>query len=311
MNKIAQFPPWIFVTKLEDLHVPGYTGYPDGSVIISKYLSANAAFGGNSNAGVLSAAVARISRARNDSTGLASDEYGRVFSGQGSRAGFIAVMQLINRHAAEFKKEPGLAKYFHQADFLQAMADDKCFGLDCIGFLGTYLVDAGLEAKYIGRRPLDYASVFKPVQSLSDVTDYSVVMLTNGLHIQMIDTVIERGNGYIDVHLCQSSTGGPQSNWGVRIRGGGGDYLPVEEFRAAVISKKYAQQHTEDNAKRKREGLGERDYETYLRALLKQSNTPTGYCGGAIFTITSTGEPSNPVSGSVYIGTAGISIGVP
>ena len=36
-----------------------------------------------------------------------------------------------------------------------------------IGFVGTYLVDAGLEANYVGRRPLDYTAAFPPVQSLT------------------------------------------------------------------------------------------------------------------------------------------------
>lgn len=308
MRTIAQFPPWEFVTKLMDMRVPGYTGYPDGTVSISQYLSANASFGGNANATALSTAFYRIAKAHNETAVTGADGFSRVFTGQGSRTNFIAAMQVINRYASEFKAVPALAKYFKQQDFLQAMVDDHCFGLDCIGFVGTYLVDAALEVSYVGRRPLDYCAVFKPVRNLSEVTDYSAVMLTNGLHIQLIDSVNTRGSGYIDVDLCQSSKGGPQTNLGVRIRGGGGDYLPVDAFRQAVATKQYSQQHLADNEQRKREGKKERDYESYLRATMTQPNTAFGYYGGAIFTVTATGDPANPVGGSVYIGTAGITI---
>lgn len=310
MRTIAQFPPYEYVNKLANIQVPGYAGYPGGIVSVSQYLSANAMFGGNSNAGTLAASVTRTAKSHNELSTINTPGFSRVFTGQGSIDNFITAMQLINRYKGEFKAVPALAKYFKEEDFLQAMIDDKCFGLDCIGFVGTYLVEAALEPGYVGRRPLDYAAVFTPVKTLDQITDYSVVMLTNGLHVQMIDTVNERGNGWVEVDLCQSSKGGPQTNMGVRIRSGGGDYLPVEEFRAALASKQYASDHAADNTKRKSEGKPARDYETYLRARLTRRNTAFGYGGGAIFTITATGEPANPVGGSVYIGTAGITIKV-
>ena len=311
MNSIAQFSPYEFYRKLMNLQVPGYEGYPGGAVSISEYVSANAMFGGNSNAAVLSAALYRIAKANNETSVTSRPGFDRVFTGQGSRGNFVAAMSLIDQYSDDFKAVPKLTKYFAQADFLQAMIDDKCFGLDCIGFVGTYLVDAGLEASYVGRRPLDYAAIFKPVKDLSQVNPNSIVMLTNGLHIQMIDTVNERGNGFIKVDLCQSSKGGPQCNVDVTIRSGGGNYLPVDEFRQALATKRYAQQHQADNAQRKQQGQQPRDYETYLRAILTQSNTAFGYCGGAIFSLSATGEPANPVGGSVYIGDAGVTVRVP
>jgi len=136
-------------------------------------------------------------------------------------------------------------------------------------------------------------------------------MLTSGLHIQMVDVVQkERGNGFVNVDLCQSSSGGPQCNVGVTIRSGGGDYLPVEEFRAALSGKQYADDHARDNAARKAEGKRERDYETYLRARLTRPNTQSGFCGGAIFQLVANGEPRNPVGGSVYVGVAKDGLGV-
>ncbi len=315
MNKIAQFSPFEFVNMLHDLRVPGYVGYPDGSVTLTSYLSANPMFGGkpDSKANVLSAALQRIVNGKPEFGLTQATGFGRVFTGQGSRANIISAMSIINKYQAQFKADPALAKYFKENDFLQAMADDACFGLDCIGFVGTYLVDAGLEASYVGRRPLDYTALFPPVQSLDQITDYAVVMLTNGLHIQMIDSVNERKNGSIVVDLCQSTKGGPQSNLGVTLKSGGGDYLPVETFRAALGSKQYAQEHADDNAARKSKGLAARDYEAYLRAKFTKPNTSFGFCGGAIFQLAANGEPPNIVGGSVYVGVAkeGLSIRTP
>ncbi len=315
MNKIAQFSPFEFVNKLHDLRVPGYAGCPDGSVILTSYLSANPMFGGkaDSKANILRAALQKIVSGKPESGFTQTAGFDRVFSGQGSRANIISVMSIINKYQAEFKANPALAKYFKESDFLQAMADDACFGLDCIGFVGTYLVDAGLEASYVGRRPLDYTALFPPVKSLDQITDYAVVMLTSGLHIQMIDSVNERKNGSIVVDLCQSTKGGPQTNLGVTIKSGGGDFLPVETFRAALASKQYAQEHANDNTDRKSKGLAARDYETYLRAKFTQPNTSFGFCGGAIFQLATNGEPANVVGGSVYVGVAkeGLSIRTP
>jgi hypothetical protein len=313
MKSVAQFAPWEYVNKLHDMHVPGYTGFPDGSVTLRSYMSANPMFGGNANAAVLRKALIDIVKDKPEAGFPKTPGFERVFTGQGLRSDMIAVMSIVNTYQAQFKAVPGLVKYFKEKDFLQAMADDACFGLDCIGFVGTYLVDSGLEDSYVGRRPLDYTAVFPPVQSLDEIKDYSVVMLTNGLHIQMIDTVNERKAGQIVVDLCQSTKGGPQTNFSVTIRSGGGDYLPVPEFRAALAGKTYAQDHAADNAARQSRGEKARDYESYLRARMTQKNVSIGYAGGAIFQLGANGEPQNIVGGSVYIGVAsgGLSIRTP
>jgi hypothetical protein len=313
MKSVAQIAPWEFVNLLHDLRVPGYTGFPDSSVMISSYLSANAMFGGNSKAGILHSELLRIVKGKPEAARAQGGNFERVFSGQGLRDDIIFVMSVVNTYQAQFKAVPQLAKYFKEQDFLQAMADDAVFGLDCIGFVGTYLVDSGLEASYVGRRPLDYAAVFPPVKSLDDIKDCSVVMLTNGLHIQMIDSVNERKDGRIVVDLCQSTKGGPQTNFSVTIRSGGGDFLPVETFRAALASKQYADEQAADNKTRASQGLPARDYESFLRAKLTQKNVSFGYSGGAIFQLDPNGEPRNVVGGSVYIGVArpGVSVRTP
>lgn len=317
MNTIAQFAPSDFVDYLTELQVPDYDGYPGGFVEITKYQSANPAFGGSatSPAAVLNAALVQIAQTKHDTSVLSAPGSGRIFTGQGSMDRFIDAMSFINKYKDDFKKVPALKKYFVTADFLQAMADDACFGLDCVGFVGTYLVEAGLETSFTNRRPLDFAALFPPVKKLSDVSDMSMVMLTSGLHIQILEKVHETGDGFIKVTLCQSTAGGIQVNRGVVIHSGGGNYLPVEAFRSAMADPAYKQKYEADKAQRKADGKKEIDFETYLRQTMTKPGTPFGYAGGAIFNTSHTGNVPNPpgVSGSVYIGVAtnGVSIQTP
>jgi len=221
-------------------------------------------------------------------------------------------MTLINNYRDQFKAEKALAKYFQNDNFLQAMVDDNCFGLDCVGFVGGWVVEACLESAFVGRRPLDFAAQFKPVKSLAEVNDNSVIMMTSGLHIQVIDYVKSRdGNRSITVDLCQSTAGGPQTNVGVTIHSGGGNFLPVPQFRAALADPKEKEAWAADNADRASKGQKARDFETYLRSKLTQSNVTFGYMGGAIFTVSPNGNPRTPMSGSVYIGSAGVTVGPP
>ena len=125
------------------------------------------------------------------------------------------------------------------------------------------------------------------------------------------DAFADAHNGFIKVDLCQSSSGGPQCNLGVTIRSGGGGYLPVEEFRRALNDKARFDAVNAERQQRGEKPLNRAGYEMYLRSIMTKPNTAFGYCGGAIFTITATGEPRNPVAGSVYIGSAGITIRVP
>jgi hypothetical protein len=311
VNTNARISPAEYVDKLHNLRVPGYTGEPSGRVSISTYLSANSAFGGAANANVLAINLKKIAAAHNENA-INQPGFWLIFSGQGSRDNFVAAMGIINQYQDEFKKVKELAKYFKTNNFLQAMIDDKCFGLDCIGFVGGWVVEACLEGSYVGRRPLDYAGLFKPVKSLDEVGDNAVVMLTNGMHIQLIDEVKSRdGKKSIVVDLCQSTSGGPQRNVSLTIHSGGGSYLPVEEFRKTLNTKQYDADWQADNQDRQDKKLPPRDYESYLRARLTQSNTQFGYGGGAIFTIAADGNPRNPVAGSVYIGSAGVTVGPP
>lgn len=294
-NNIAQIAPYQYVYNLFKIEVPGYSGYPGGIVSITSYLSANTMFGGANKAMNLLQTLKRTVKTAGYGSYVVEGDAARVFTGQGSIDQFVEVFIFMNENKRLLQQEHLLKPYFAKDDWIQAMIDDHCFGQDCIGFMGTYLAEANVDARYVNRRPLDYASVFIPVKTLEEVEDRSVVMLTNGMHVQIIDQVIERskdGNS-ITVDLCQSSKGGAQLNGGVRISAGGGNYLDVDKFRAAL-----------QKWKAENPGKSANEYEAQLRSSMTVKNFHGfGYMGGAIFQLSGGGEPANPVSGSVYIGT--------
>ena len=304
MHNIAQFTPYQYVNKLWNLVVPGYIGYPGGQVSLTTYLSANSLFGGASTANNLLGLIRKIVTGKPEAAAASSAGFARVFSGQGMPSDIIAAMSIVNKYQDEFRAEATIKKYFEKADFLQEMVDHGCFGHDCIGFVGTYLAEAGVTTGYEGRVPLGYLDFFKPAKTLDDIGPRSVVTLTNGMHIQMINELVEFHPNYIKVDLCQSThPGGPQCNVGVTLKAGGGSFLPVEEFRAALAQKTYQSEFEADNEARKTKGEKPRVYEMYLRAKLTKLGVQNGYLGGAIFQLLPDGNPQNPVGGSVYVGT--------
>ncbi len=289
----ADIRPWHYVDNLWRIPIPDYSGYPGGVVSLTSYLSANTMFGGSNKAATLKAVLARVAGKVGYGSAVINGAAARVFTGQGSIDQFVNVFKFMNENKKHLQSEPSLKSYFAEEDWIQAMIDGFCFGQDCIGFMGTYLQAAGVEASYVGRRPLDYTAVFQPVQSLDDIQDMSVVMLTNGMHIQIIDEVTDRSHGKITVDLCQSSSGGPQQNVGVTISAGGGKYLDVNRFRAELEAWKKANPGVSDNEK-----------QTELRKKFTTENyRGIGFAGGAIFQLSAGGEPKNPVGGSVYVGT--------
>lgn len=308
MGKFASIYPSDYVTQLRSLTVPGYAGYPGGVVALTRYVSANTLFGGANRANHLALALQKVASG-GEAARLRSDSVGRVFSGQGMPDDIVFVLGLVNSYHDALAKDPVLAPYMKQQDFLQALCDDSFLGMDCIGFVGTYLAVSGVDPKYLGGRPLDFAGRFPPVQSLAAVDALSVLMLTNGMHIQIIDEVIERSDSKLVVDICQASSmkdhdesKGPQCNTRVSLTAGGGDFLPVEQFRAAKDGKTKWADYAASLAPN--EKPSDNGYEMYLRKTMTQKNYHAlGYQHGAIFQLSGGGDPANPVAGSVYIGT--------
>ncbi len=314
----AQFGPAHYVDMLHAVQVPKYTGSPDGKVSIDRYLSANTHFGGANLAQALLVQLQRLAQGTPDQPRVHTAAFGRVFTGQGALDDVTYALSLVNTYQQQIRALPQFAQFFMGPNFLQAMIEGYCFGLDCIGFVGTYLVAAGVRQQYLGRPPLDYLYEFRPVRALSEIKDLSVIALTSGEHIQIIEKVLNRTEHSLTVDLCQSTSWsrqipfdaaharGPQYNRGVRITdsaaSGGGNYLPVLEFRAAMRSPERRQEW--QDAQQSLPAPKRVDFETYLRHLMTQHHYQgLGFLNGGLFNLAHEGDPVNPVGGWVYIGT--------
>ena len=313
MTLIAQFSPSQYVANLHSLAVPGYSA---GTVAITQYSSGNTMFtpGHSSpaqNRDALSGALRRITVGKPEHDFVHGGRCRRVFSGQGMPEDIIAVWAIVVRYESEFRAVAALAPFFAQANYLQAMADASCIGMDCIGFVGTYLASAGVTPGYQGRRPLDYSAQFRLVTNLDGVHANSVVLLTNGMHIQIIDRITARHPNSVTVDLCQSTSGGPQTNHGVTISVAAGNYLPVDEFRARMNAARTQGTYLAD-FESTWNGAGDKRnaYESYLRRTMTVRGQNFGWHGGEIFQLGAGSGPQNPVPGAVYVGTVAGDISV-
>ncbi len=318
MTVEARFGPANYVDMLHAVQVPGYSGSPDGKVSINRYLSANTRFGGANHAGALLVQLQSLTNGTADQPRVHTPAFGRVFTGQGAIDDIVYAMTLVIAHQQQIRALPQFAPFFSGPNYLQAMIEGYCFGLDCIGFIGTYLVAAGVHQQYHGRRPLDYLSEFRPVQTIAGIKDLSIVALTSGEHIQIIEKVLRTTEHSVTIELCQSTSWpravafdaaharGPQCNRGLTVTdsaaSGGGDFLPVEQFRAAMRSPERRQEWQE--AQQALPAAERVDFETYLRKLMTQHHyRGLGYEQGGLFNISGGGTPANPVGGWVYVGT--------
>lgn len=310
MNNIVQFSPSDYVDMLTN----GFYQQDNGLFAnLTKYLSANNRYGGSSRAETLLQCLLRVTRGQPEHVRLTNPDFQRVFTGQGLYEDIYAAMSMVESFKDDLSSDATLRSYTSRQDFLQKMVDDTYFGLDCIGFVGTYLVAASAQPAYVGRRPLDYLSAFRPLKSIGEIDDLCILTVTSGEHIQIIDNVTERHDSYIICDICQSSSGGSQTNIGVCISAGGGNYLDVDRFRAALASRSLESDWQSDNASRVAAGRRARDYESYLRSIFTEGGHAAGYMGGAIFQLSRTGSPPNPVGGSIYVGRLpdGMHIGTP
>lgn len=164
-----------------------------------------------------------------------SSNWRRVFTGQGSIENTAEVMNFIAEHQemlravvpADGGPSP-LAPYLNEAGgdggtltALRRMVADEVFGMDCLGFTGSYLVWCGLLSRYPELRQHQYVTVlhFNPVATAAEITARCVVLWldTAVQHIGFVDSVTGTDGHAVVVTLCQSSTGGPQTNTEVRL----------------------------------------------------------------------------------------------
>ena len=287
---IAQSAPSEFVADLID---PGLWIVPLSKwVSLKQYLCAVGEYGGNAKATQLMLAIQKIVKGTSDEAtikNIGTIDFSRMFTGQGKPEHISQIMHLIwynKERFADYKDGSGkqiFAKYFQQANPIQAMVDEKMFGLDCIGFVGRYLEDSGIFTSYQPLYPRHYLDRFLPIKSISDVEDLCILVWVKGTHIAIIDSVKEVHDKYVVVDICQSSSGGPQMNTSVRLTLTAAEFIDFGAYGKAVDGKNV----TEDE-----------------KAALRKKYTSRGSVGyrGGIFFKVSLGRPLAPVVGDVYIG---------
>ncbi len=175
---------------------------------------------------------------------LYGDGLDRMWRGCGSPAVISGVWQFLCRNKQQLKtvkvkayaqraKEARSTKvetrsgtlfdlYFEgnwDAQAIQLMVQDRFFGIDCIGFLGNYLVWVGESPDYIGYVPSLWPSrVCKiPVTKASQVKPLDILCWAG--HVAIVDWVWQMlDDKIVQVDICQSSTGGPQCNSRVELK---------------------------------------------------------------------------------------------
>ena len=141
--------------------------------------------------------------------GRASD-WRRVFTGQGSIENIVDVMNFITDHREMLRSlapatgsgPPPFAAYFTGSgaeDNLQAlrrMVAGEVFGLDCLGFTGSYLVWCGAETRYPEWRQHQYLHRlhFAPIDTAAEIRPRTLVLWleTTVQHIAFVDSVTGR-----------------------------------------------------------------------------------------------------------------------
>lgn len=160
-----------------------------------------------------------------------------VFTGQGRAEDIIAVMNLLVAYPALLAGAPGsgeesLAHYLSAGELtaagLNQMVQEEVFGLDCLGFVGTYLEWIGA----VDRVPESNVAHFVRHQGMREFTNLSEIAPRSLLlwdvavdergrelaqHIAIVDRVQSATDREAIIDICQSSSGGPQTNRGVRI----------------------------------------------------------------------------------------------
>ena len=216
-----------------------------------------------------------------------------MVNGQGKMDHIRKVMRIIWDRRAQLQgwndhgRTP-LARHMSSFNPLQAMVDDRMFGLDCIGFVGRYLEASGARG-YHGMYPRNYLSVFPPVRDIREVDDLCILVWVSGSHIAIIDRVVERHPNRLVVDICQSSGGGPQLNTRATLtRLGSASFLDFDAYQAAQTQA--AREH--------------RTLSTEDRTQLQRDNTTTGATGyhNGIFFDAQGGTRTLPVPGHVYVG---------
>lgn len=222
-----------------------------GIVPLDQYMCSNNYNGGNDNPKSL---FGKLRKAKDQGTGptlwslIGDPQYDIMLKGQGSPQDFVKFWNFMLRNKELLKKtkvevctrrdrkaqdtkiveRTGTVYdlYFKDkgdAAALHAMVRDRFFGIDCIGFIGNYLMQTGIYTKYVGWTPENWGlKVFKDnIKSIDDVEQLDILLWKG--HIAIIDWIWKKlDDRTIEVDICQSSSSdecqGPQCNARVQLK---------------------------------------------------------------------------------------------
>jgi hypothetical protein len=219
-----------------------------GKVQLNQYMSGNKYNGGNDS----TRSLFKNLRWYHDGPGkggprlndlLGTTAIDLALKGQGTPASFVGIWNFMirnrdkmkyldmkvyhrrQRHDPDTKLEKQAGNvydlYFKgrsDRDAIQKMVADRIFGIDCIGFVGNFLIWSGEWSKYHSVGIDQYASKSCKIE-VSETAEIKVLdfLIWNG-HIALIDYVrYLESNKVMYVDICQSSSGGPQRNEWVRL----------------------------------------------------------------------------------------------
>lgn len=231
----SNYLPFQFVNYLTS---PGLSAKA-GTIPLTRYLCQTPKNGGNDNAVSLIGPLRWMKDGGNGATmntligGTAID---LALKGQGAGSTFIAIWDFMCRNKEQLKKihvkqlnGNVYDLYFkNQSDktAITNMVRDRFFGIDCIGFVGTFLVYTGEWEKYKGATPdqwPDWHCTVK-VNSAKDIKPLDFLIFVGQGHIAIVDWVHGMADATsVKVDICQSSSGekiGPQCNENVILKEG-------------------------------------------------------------------------------------------
>ncbi len=246
---IARYTPWQFVCYLHSLQPNA------GQVALKQYMSKTASNGGNDNTHELFTYLrfypdGGVEKAPTMNTLVGAVNCDLALKGQGSGPTFVAIWNFMSKNMERLKtrkmkiygpRKDGdvetkvllaettiYQRYFlgkSEAEGFQQMVADRFFGIDCIGFVGQYMVYAGEWPAYKGMAPRKWPNHYCkiPVLEASKVKALDFLVWATCGHIAIIDEVFETVDGVVHVDVCQSSTNGPQLNQKVYLKACGKD----------------------------------------------------------------------------------------
>ncbi len=179
------------------------------------------------------AGLNRLERMRDEISTHGATAWRSVFSGQAVWTDVVQVMNFLVEQADLMRAITGgghaFRRYFADGPPTQAtlrqMVADEIFGMDCLGFIGTYLVWCGVRSSYHRISVEQYAnagiSSCELVSDIAQISERSILLWRPDgnpyQHIAIIDRVNDRTSRHLNIDICQSSRGGPQLNTNVTL----------------------------------------------------------------------------------------------